>query len=132
MTKWANGVRGRGPANLPYARLSLTVKLDADRWSPEPTCAEATSEVDVAAVPYFSVTDKTNVATCAVEGTAAGQPRAVDCARQDVVTCALDDTVGAVRARRGVGVGTRSPAPAFIEFLRKRLVFIYGLVRMDA
>jgi CBS domain-containing protein len=34
-----------------------------------------------------------------VEGTAAGQPRAIDHANQDVVTCALDDTVGAVHAR---------------------------------
>ena len=34
-----------------------------------------------------------------VEGTRAGEPRAIDLARQDVVTCRLDDMVGAVRAR---------------------------------
>jgi CBS domain-containing protein len=34
-----------------------------------------------------------------MEGAEAGAPRAIDFARQDVVTCRLDDTVGAVRPR---------------------------------
>ena len=35
----------------------------------------------------------------AMEGEKADQPRAVDVARHDVVTCRLDDTIGAVRDR---------------------------------